>query len=177
MRCAAGRGIARGRARLWRETRLARRSWSFCARGLTGLPLPPVVLALVAGFAATGPLSAGFAAAIDSRLVGAWTSSAADCQKLFERRGGELAYRQPVDKFAQAFIIEPGQIRLPTGICRVAGVAHDKDGVAVSLDCHDSISFQSETVHFKIHSGAEIVYSPTGGPSPSLDTTYQKCRL
>jgi hypothetical protein len=50
-----------------------------------------------------------------------------------------------------------------------------QDGVAVSLDCQDSISFQSETAHFTIRSGAEIVYSPTGGPS--LDATYQKCRL
>jgi hypothetical protein len=118
---------------------------------------------------------AGFAAAIDPRLVGAWTTSAGDCGKLFTRGGGKLAYRQPVDRFAQAFIIEPGQIRAPTGACRIGSVARDKDGVAVSLDCQDSISFRSETVHFKIRSGAEIVYSPTG--DPSLNTTYQKCRM
>jgi hypothetical protein len=139
------------------------------------LRVPAVVLALVSGFAAAAPTSAGFAAAMDPRLVGAWTSSVANCQKLFARRGGELTYRQPVDQFAQAIIIEPGQFRTPTGACRIVSVARDKDGVAVSLDCQDSISFRSETARFKIRSGAEIVYSPTG--EPSLDTTYQKCRL
>lgn len=139
------------------------------------LPLRPVVFGLVSAFAAAALTSIGFAAAIDPRLVGAWAGSAADCQKLFERKDGGLTFRQPVDKFAEAFIIEPGQIRAPTGTCRVVSATHDKDGLAVSLDCQDSISFQSDTIHFKIRSGAEIVYSPTG--DTSLDTTYQKCRL
>ena len=116
------------------------------------LPVRPVVLGLVSGFAAAALTSAGFADTIDPRLIGAWTASAADCQKFFVRSDGELTYRQPVDQFAQAFIIEPGQIRSPTGACRVVSVGHDKNGMAVSLDCHDSISFQSQTVHFKIHS-------------------------
>jgi hypothetical protein len=139
------------------------------------LRVRPVVLVLVSGFAAAVPTSVGFAAAIDPQLVGAWAGSAADCPKLFARSGGELVYRQPVDRFAEAFIIEPGQVRAPTGACRILSVAHDKNGVAVSLDCHDSISFASQTVHFKIHSGSEILYSPSG--DSSLDTTYQKCRL
>jgi hypothetical protein len=133
------------------------------------------LFALLLTFALAAPTRAAAAGAIDPRLIGAWAASAADCQKLFERKGGELTYRQPVDQFAQAFIIEPGQIRSPTGTCRIHSAARDKDGVAVSLDCQDSISFQSETVHFTIRSGAEIVFGPTGGPS--LDTTYQKCRL
>jgi hypothetical protein len=132
------------------------------------------VLALVLGLAAAAP-GAGLAATLDPRLFGAWASSAADCQKLFVRSGGALTFRRPVDQFAQAVIIEPGQIRSPTGVCRVVSVGRDKNGVAASLECQDSISFRSETVHFKIRSGGEIVYSPTG--DASLDTTYLKCRL
>ena len=54
-----------------------------------------------------------------AQLAGAWTSSAADCNKLFQRRGSAVAYRQPVDQFAQAAIIESQRIRLPTGVCRL----------------------------------------------------------
>ena len=132
------------------------------------------VLALVLGLTCAAP-SAGLAAALDPRLLDAWASSAADCQKLFVRSGGALTYRRPVDQFAQAVIIEPGQIRSPTRVCRIVSVGRDKNGVVASLDCQDSISFRSETVHFKIRSGAEIVYSPTG--DASLDTTYLKCQL
>ena len=54
-----------------------------------------------------------------AQLAGAWTQSAADCNKLFQRRGSALTYRQPVDKFAQAAIIESQRIRLPTGVCQL----------------------------------------------------------
>ena len=41
-----------------------------------------------------------------AQLVGTWAYSAEDCDRLFQRRGGGWAYRQPVDKFAQAAIVE-----------------------------------------------------------------------
>ena len=41
-----------------------------------------------------------------AQLVGTWAYNAEDCERLFQRRGGGWAYRQPVDKFAQAAIVE-----------------------------------------------------------------------
>ena len=41
-----------------------------------------------------------------AQLVGAWAYSPEDCERLFQRRGRSWAYRQPVDKFAQAAIVE-----------------------------------------------------------------------
>ena len=41
-----------------------------------------------------------------AQLVGTWAYSPADCERLFQRRGGGWAFRQPVDKFAQAAIVE-----------------------------------------------------------------------
>ena len=55
-----------------------------------------------------------------AQLVGAWAYSEGDCERLFQRRGGGWAYRQPVDKFAQAAIVElPKKILLPSAICRI----------------------------------------------------------
>ena len=45
--------------------------------------------------------AAALADSLDAGLAGAWTASQPDCAKLFVRRGGALAYRQPVDKFAR----------------------------------------------------------------------------
>ena len=57
-----------------------------------------------------------------AQLVGTWAYSAADCERLFQRRGGRWAYREPVDKFAQAAIVEsPKKIVLPSAICRIDG--------------------------------------------------------
>ena len=116
-----------------------------------------------------------FADAIESSLVGAWGPSAPDCTKLFERRGGALAYRQPVDKFAQAAIVEPGQILLPSGACRVQSVSHEKGVVKLNAECNDSISYTPVTMQIKIQSGSEIILSPNG--DPALETALVKCRL
>jgi hypothetical protein len=110
---------------------------------------------------------------IDARLVGAWTTSQADCAKVFVRSGGGLTYRQPVDKFAQAAIIGPQMIRLPASTCRVQRVSHEKDIVKITADCNDAISYTTQNVQIRVTPGGEIVYSPTG--DPTLDTTFIKC--
>ena len=55
-----------------------------------------------------------------AQLVGTWAYSAEDCERLFQRRGDGWAYRQPVDKFAQAAIVESTKkILLPSAFCHL----------------------------------------------------------
>lgn len=117
--------------------------------------------------------SGSHADSIDARLLGAWTTSPADCSKIFVRSGAGFAYRRPVDKFAQAAIIGPQEIRLPASTCRVQRVSHEKDAIKIAADCNDSISYTTQNVQIRATSGGEIVYSPTG--DPTLDTTFVKC--
>jgi hypothetical protein len=119
--------------------------------------------------------SSGLADSIDARLLGAWTTSQADCSKLFVRRGVALFYRQPVDKFAQAKIFEPQQIRGPAGTCRVQRVSHANGVVKLTTQCSDSISYTEQTAEIKFMPGGEISYSPMG--DPSVNTTLIKCAM
>ena len=98
--------------------------------------------------------------------------------QLFVRRGGALTYRQPVDKFAQAAIIEPDVLRMPASTCRVRSVSHENDVVKITADCNDSISYTTQTAEIKVTSAGEIVYSPTGDPalvlsSAGCEPTYE----
>src|SRR3974390_3494306 len=105
-----------------------------------------VAIAGMSGFVALIAATACSADALDARLVGAWTTSKADCARLFQRRDGALVYRQPVDKFAQAAIISAQQIRLPSSTCQVQSVSHQSGVVKISADCNDSISYTTQTV-------------------------------
>ena len=116
-----------------------------------------------------------FAPESTTRLIGAWASSEADCAKLFQRRGKALAYRQPVDKFAQAVIVELQRIRLPSAVCQVESASQEGGALKLNADCQDSISYTSRTVHVKLRSDSEMFYSPTG--DPVLATTLIKCPL
>ena len=135
-----------------------------------------MTVAAAFGFAAfVAGETAGSAAGLDRGLLGAWTASPQDCSKLFTRRGGAIVYRQPVDKFAQAAIIEPGRIVTPSSVCRVQGAASAKGETKVNADCQDSISFTHTTAYIKINPDGQMIYSPTG--DPELATTMTRCRL
>jgi hypothetical protein len=109
-----------------------------------------------------------------AQLVGTWAYSAADCERLFQRRGGRWAYREPVDKFAQAAIVEsPKKILLPSAICRIDGAREAEGMLKVSADCEDSISFTSRSVMIALRSTTELVYGAAG--DPALATTLKKC--
>jgi hypothetical protein len=119
--------------------------------------------------------AAGVAPESLAQLAGAWSPSAADCNKLFQRRGSTVAYRQPVDQFAQAAIIESQRIRLPTGICRLERASHEGGALEVTGACQDSISYTSQTAYIKVRSKNEIVFNPNG--DPALDTSMTRCPL
>ena len=109
-----------------------------------------------------------------AQLVGTWAYSAEDCERLFQRRGGGWAYRQPVDKFAQAAIVESTKkILLPSASCRIEGASEAEGGLEVTAECQDSISYTSRSVIIALRSASELVYSASG--DPALATTLKKC--
>jgi hypothetical protein len=109
-----------------------------------------------------------------AQLVGTWAYSAADCERLFQRLGGGWAYRQPVDKFAQAAIVESTKrILLPSAICRIDGASNVEGALKVSADCQDSISYTPRSVMIALRSPTELIYSASG--DPALATTLKKC--
>jgi HlyD family secretion protein len=109
------------------------------------------------------------------QLIGAWATSEADCTRVFQRRGKALAFRQPVDQFAQAAIVESQRIRLPTAVCQVESASHEGGALKLDAECQDTVSYTSRTVHVKLRSDTEMFYSPTG--DPVLSTTLMKCPL
>jgi hypothetical protein len=135
-----------------------------------------VWVAILAGAAGlTGPAAAASAGSLDSSLVGAWAASAGDCQRLFQRSGKGIVFRQPVDKFAQAAIIDPGQIRSTSSTCRIAKVTREKGSIRIDGECNDTISYTPQTLRIKVQGPGQITYSPSG--DPALDTALVMCRL
>ena len=110
---------------------------------------------------------------MERELLGAWATSASDCAKTFERRGENWVFRQPIDEFAQAAIIESERIVAPTGTCEVKGVARTNDVLTVTGVCDDSVSYMNRTAQIIVKGKDEIVYSPTG--DPALNTDFQRC--
>ena len=132
-------------------------------------PLPPP-----APGRETSEVAGVFAPKNLAQLVGAWAYSEGDCERLFQRRGGGWAYRQPIDKFAQAAIVEsPKRILLPSATCRIDRASEADGALKVSAECEDSISYTSRSVMIALRSPTELIYSASG--DPALATTLKKC--
>ena len=138
-------------------------------------PAPPPPAETAASASTEQEPAAEFAPDSIRQLIGAWAASEADCARLFQRRGKALAYRQPVDKFAQAAIVELQRIRLPSAVCQVESASQEGGALKLTADCQDFISYTSRTVHVKLRSDTEMFYSPTG--DPVLGTALRKCSL
>lgn len=109
------------------------------------------------------------------QVVGAWAPSPTQCAKLFRRRGGAIAFREPIDQFAQAAIVEPQRIRLPAAICEMRGATVAGDSLKVRGECADVISYTSRTIYVRLKSANQLSYSMTG--DPILATQLVRCPL
>ena len=138
-------------------------------------PAPPAAAEATTSASAEQESPPEFAPESIKQLAGAWAASEADCTRLFQRRGKALAFRQPVDQFAQAAIVESQRIRLPTAVCQVESASHEGGALKLDAECQDTVSYTSRTVHVKLRSDTEMFYSPTG--DPVLSTTLMKCQL
>ena len=138
-------------------------------------PAPSPVVETTTSASAEQESAPEFAPESITQLIGAWAASEADCARLFQRRGKALAYRQPMDKFAQAAIVKSQRIRLPSAVCQVESASKEGGALKLNAECQDSISYTSRTVHVKLRSDSEMFYSPTG--DPVLGTTLMKCPL
>ena len=137
---------------------------------LANAPLPPPA----PGRAAQPEVQDVYAPKSLAQLVGTWAYSPADCERLFQRRGGGWAFRQPVDKFAQAAIVEsPKRIVLPSATCQIDGASQAEGALKVSAECQDLISYTPRSVMIALRSATELIYSASG--DPALATTLKKC--
>ena len=68
-----------------------------------------------------------------------------------------MAFRQPVDQFAQAAIVESQRIRLPSAVCQVESASHEGGALKLDAECQDTVSYTSRTVHVKLRSDTRDV--------------------
>jgi hypothetical protein len=138
-------------------------------------PTRTVVLAAFPLLMIAAGAGVAHSATIDPALAGAWTPSAADCSRLFQRTGHGLSFKQPVDKFAQAVIIRPGEFEGPSSVCRVLKVTRAQGTITAATECRDTVGYLSLDITVKVQSPRQIIYSANG--VDALNATYLKCPI
>lgn len=127
-----------------------------------------LALAILAG-ASLSP-----AHAFDQRMVGAWSQSTSDCAAMFQRSGGKISFKQPIDEFKTAFIITPTSIVSPTAQCSIRKATTLKDMSHLVMTCSNSIGFYDRQAQIKVEENI-LTYGFPG--ESTLDVRFERCPM
>ncbi len=130
-------------------------------RKLLGVALPLVGAAL----------SSTASSAFD--LDGMWATDAALCGKMFERRGGQMAFTELSDLYGSGFVIEGTRIRGKMAQCTIKSKKEDGDSLQLLAGCATQI-MQSE-MQFSLKIVNENAMSRLFPGMSGMEVTYYRC--
>lgn len=139
------------------------------------MKIPGAALSVAAGALTLFTASQAQAQAAEAALSGAWLGSSGNCETVFTaRKDGGVAFVQPVDPYAPAFIIAGSQLRTPGATCRIIGVRRTGERRNLSLSCTTTVA--SDPVTAILSPAADGSLTRYSSEADTLGTRYVRCR-
>lgn len=118
-------------------------------------------------------LVASAASASPDRLQGAWVSDAAQCDQVFVKRQGRLAFRKQKGDVWSGFIVNGKHIRGVRSTCDLVSSKPKGDALTFLLNCADAIAFDTMSVSVRFKDDNTLVrFDPE---FPEVETRYNRC--
>lgn len=115
--------------------------------------------------------TAGTATAFD--LNGAWATSVDQCEKVFTRQGGKLAFSADSDVYGGGFIVDGDQMIGRTARCKVKARKDNGDSVNLVAACATDIMLSSVQFSVKALDANSLVRMFPG--MEDLEIRYHRC--
>lgn len=112
-------------------------------------------------------------AAVAFDLNGAWASDVANCSKVFERKGGQVAFTDMSDVFGGGFIIEGDQITGKFARCRIKARKDDGKNINLVAACATDIMLQSVQFSLREVDTDNVIRLFPG--MDGMEITYARC--
>ena len=134
---------------------------------MIGLGGKTVALALCSGFL--------FGPAYAMELNGAWASEADVCDKIFEKKGSQLSFRQNSDTFGSGFIIDGNHIRGQTATCSIKSRKEIGAEIHLVAACSMEVMFSDVQLSVRIDNTNTVTRFFPGLPDISIK--YFRCSI
>ena len=120
-------------------------------------------------------MASGAMAASIKELQGAWTMDGTKCEDTFKKDGNKIDFKDRTASTSTGLLITGSKVVGPNATCTTLGVKKQKDRIAASLNCTDSMIESEQTVTFKIVDANTFQrFDPFGD---NMYVTYQKCDM
>jgi hypothetical protein len=113
----------------------------------------------------------GFAVAFD--LNGAWASDADNCNKVFMRKGSQVAFTDMSDVYGGGFIIEGDQITGKFARCRIKKRKDDGKTINLLAACASDIMLQSVQFTLREVDASNVIRMFPG--MEGMEIKYARC--
>jgi hypothetical protein len=113
----------------------------------------------------------GFAVAFD--LNGAWASDADNCNKVFMRKGSQVAFTDMSDVYGGGFIIEDDQITGKFARCRIKKRKDDGKTINLLAACASDIMLQSVQFALREVDASSVIRMFPG--MEGMEIKYARC--
>jgi hypothetical protein len=113
----------------------------------------------------------GFAVAFD--LNGAWASDADNCNKVFMRKGSQVAFTDMSDVYGGGFIIEDDQITGKFARCRIKKRKDDGKTINLLAACASDIMLQSVQFTLREVDASSVIRMFPG--MEGMEIKYARC--
>ncbi len=108
-------------------------------------------------------------------LSGLWATSAGVCDKLFEKTGNDVSFRQDSDIYGSGLIIEGDRIRSQSAACRIR--SRREDGAVVHFLAACSTDIMLSSVQFSLKIIDQDTISRIFPGLPGEEIGYYRCSL
>ena len=113
------------------------------------------------------------AQAMAFELSGAWATDAGLCNRVFTKKGKEVAFAELSDLFGSGFIIEGNRIRGKSGRCTITSRKQDGDNIELSAACASSVMTQNLSFSLKVIDDNSL--SRLFSDIPGMTIKYVRC--
>jgi hypothetical protein len=125
------------------------------------------VSAVLGGSAATAT------AASMEAMQGAWAMSGTDCSAVFEKKGGEIHFKNPGSSLDTGIIVSGSKVVGPSATCTTAKISEAGDHFSVLLKCSDAVLSSSVSMSFRM---IDATHFDRFEPNfPDFSISYVKC--
>jgi hypothetical protein len=83
-------------------------------------------------------------------LTGAWASDRQLCDKVFEKKGGEVQFTELSDLYGSGFIVDGNAIRAKAGKCTIKSQRQVGDKTVLSASCASTIMTSELQFNYKV---------------------------
>ena len=126
----------------------------------------------VAPMAVLGFACAASAASM-AEMQGAWAMTGTDCATVFEKKAGEIRFKDPGSSLDTGIIVSGSKVTGPAATCTTSKIHEEGDHFSVLLNCSDSVMSSAVSMSFRMIDGTHFErFDPS---FPDFALAYEKC--